>query len=306
MKNIQLYPAKTLVFPNDSFAKRLFNLTEDDYRQAIEERKIVEVNDKRNHRNFGDVVTPFRIRVDDQNNFTLSEPLEQFHFAVLCACISEWNAGNRYTTPSIIYRAISGKIGDNDANPSKDQLADILTAIDKLMRTQIAINMTNSCKNLKYNSGNAYKIISAILPAKRVTETTINGKETTVISFDRESPVWEIAANVKNNQVLSCDATLLNVPNQQNTCMNIAVKTYVLRRVLEILAHPKQMVPIITFADVFKKCRLESASRDKKCDARKTILIFFDHLKTQGIVEDFQLNKHGARPYSVSFTRPKK
>ena len=306
MKNIQLYPAKTLVFPNDCFAKRLFNLTEDDYRQAIEERKILEVDEKRNHRKFGDVITPFRIRVDDQNDFTLSEPLEQFHFAVLCACISEWNAENRYTTPSIIYRAITGKIARGDAEPSKDQLADILAAIDKLMRTQIAINMTNSCENLKYNGGKAYKIISAILPAKRVTETTINGKETTVISFDRESPIWEIAADVKNNQVLSCDSALLNVPNQQNTRMNIAVKTYVLRRVLEILAHPKQMVPIITFADVFQKCRLESASRDKKCDARKTILVFFEHLKTQKLVEDFQLNNRGARPYSISFTRPKK
>ena len=306
MKNIQIYPAKTLVFPNDSFAKRLFNLTEDDYRQALEERKIVEVNEKRKFKNFGDVFTPFRIRVDDQNNFTLSEPLEQFHFAVLCACISEWNAGNRYTTPSIIYRAITGKIARGDAEPSKDQLADILVAIDKLMRTQIAVNMTKPCENLKYNGGNAYKIISAILPAKRVTETTINGKETTIISFDRESPVWEIAADVKNNQVLSCDATLLNVPNQQNTHMNIAVKTYILRRALEIIAHSKKMVPIITFADVFKKCRLEKINRDKKYDVRKTILIFFEHLKTQGLVEDFQLNKRGPSPYSVSFTLPEK
>ena len=306
MRNVQLYPAKKLVFPNDCFAKRLFNLTDDDYQQAIEESKILEVDEKRNHRKFGDVITPFRIRLDDQNDFTLSEPLEQFHFAVLCACISEWNAGNRYTTPSIIYRAVTGKIGDNDANPSKDQLADILAAIDKLMRTQIAINMSKACENLKYNNGNAYKIISAILPSKRVTETTINGKETTVISFDRESPLWEIAADVKGGQVLSCDSTLLNVPNQQNTRMNIAVKTYVLRRVLEIIAHPKQMMPVITFADVFQKCRLENASRKKKLDVRETILIFLEHLQAQGLVEDFRLNNRGARPYSVSFIRPKK
>ncbi len=306
MRNVQLYPAKKLVFPNDCFAKRLFNLTDDDYQQAIEESKILEVDEKRNHRKFGDVITPFRIRLDDQNDFTLSEPLEQFHFAVLCACISEWNAGNRYTTPSIIYRAVTGKIGDNDANPSKDQLADILAAIDKLMRTQIAINMSKACENLKYNNGNAYKIISAILPSKRVTETTINGKETTVISFDRESPLWEIAADVKGGQVLSCDSTLLNVPNQQNTRMNIAVKTYVLRRVLEIIAHPKQMMPVITFADVFQKCRLENASRKKKLDVRETILIFLEHLQAQGLVEDFRLNNRSARPYSVSFIRPKK
>ena len=135
MRNVQIYPAKKLVFPNDCFAKRLFNLTDDDYRQALEDRKVLEVNEKLNHRKFGDVVSLFRIRVDDQNGFTLSEPLDQFHFAVLCACISEWNAGNRFTTPSIIYRAVTGKIGRGDAEPSKDQLANILAAIDKLMRT---------------------------------------------------------------------------------------------------------------------------------------------------------------------------
>ena len=305
-RNVQIYPSKKLVFPNDCFSKRLFNLTDDDYQKALEERKVLQVNEKRNHSKFGDIFSPFRIRVDDQNDFTLSEPIDQFHFAILCACISEWNAGNRYTTPSIIYRAVTGKVGRGDAEPSKDQLADILAAIDKLMRTQIAINMSDTCQNLKYNSGNAYKIISSILPCERITETAVNGKEATVIYFDRVSPLWKIASNVKGGQILSCDSALLNVPNQQNTRMNIAVKTYVLRRVLEILAHPKQMVPIITFADVFQKCRLESVSRKKKLDVRETILVFFKHLEAQGLVEASQLNNRGARPYSVSFTRPKK
>ena len=166
--------------------------------------------------------------------------------------------------------------------------------------------MSDACKNLKYNSGNDYKVISAILPCKRVSETTVNGKESTFISFDRESPIWEIASDVKDGQVLSCDAELLNVPNRQNTRMNIAVKTYVLRRVLEIIAHPKQMVPVITFADVYQKCRLDNADRKKKLDVRETILAFFEHLTTQELVESFQLNKQGAKPYSVSFSRPKK
>jgi len=306
MKNVQIYPAKKLVFPNDCFSKRLFNLTDDDYQQAIEERKVLEVNEKRNHNKFGDIFSPFRIRVDDQNDFTLSEPLDQFHFTVLCGCISEMCANNCHTTDSIIYRAISGKVGRGDAEPSKDQRVAINDAIDKLMRTQIAINMTDTCKNLKYNSGNAYKIISSILPCERVTETTVNGKETTVIYFDRVSPLWEIAFDVKGGQILSCDAELLNVPKQQNTRMNIAVKTYVLRRVLEILAHPKQMVPVITFADVFQKCRLNNANRDKKRDVREAILALFDYLQTQGLIDAPQLNKKGASPFSVSFSRPKK
>ena len=303
MKNVQVYPSKILCIPNDIFSKRLFNLGNDDYQQALDERKTLEVVEKKNHYKFGDVITPFRIRVDDNADFTISEPLDQFDFAVLCACISEWQNKNRYTTPSIIYRAVSGKVGDYDANPSKIQLTDILQSVDKLMRTQIGINMTKACENLKYNGGTAFKVVSAILPCKRVTETTINGQISTAISFDRESPLWEIAAKVKNHQVLSCDAELLNVPGQQNTRMNIAVKFYVLRRVLEILAHRKQMVPIITFADVFQKCRLTSASRDKKCDARNVILKFVEHLQNEKLIKSFTLEKKGISSYAISLTQ---
>lgn len=303
MKNVQVYPSKILCIPNDIFSKRLFNLGNDDYQQALDERKTLEVVEKKNHYKFGDVITPFRIRVDDNAEFTISEPLDQFDFAVLCACISEWQNKNRFTTPSIIYRAVSGKVGDYDANPSKIQLTDILQSVDKLMRTQIGINMTKACENLKYNGGTAFKVVSAILPCKRVTDTTINGQISTTISFDRESPLWEIAAKVKNHQVLSCDAELLNVPGQQNTRMNVAVKFYVLRRVLEILAHRKQMAPIITFADVFEKCRLTNANRKKKLDARETCIELFEQLQNKKLIKSFTLEKKGTSTRAISITK---
>ena len=303
MNNVQIYPSKILCFPNDIFSKRLFNLSNEDYQQALEERKTLEVVEKKNHKKFGDVITPFRIGVNNNADFTLSEPLDQFDFAVLCACISEWQNKNRYTTPAIIYRAISGKVADRDAAPSKNQLTNILRSVDKLMRTQIGINMTKACENLKYNGGTAFKVVSAILPCKRVTETTINGKETTVIHLIEKSPLWEIAADVKNHQVLSCNAELLNVPGQQNTRMNVAVKFYVLRRVLEILAHRKQMVPIITFADVFEKCRLTNDNRKKKLDARKTCLELFEQLQNKKIIKSFTLEKKGVSSHAILFTR---
>ena len=309
MKNIQLYPSKKLYIPNDAFAKNLFILSSKDYFESLNEEKVLEVTEKKNYKKFGDIITPYRIRVDDKNDFTLSEPLDQFHFALLCAYISEFYVGNLISTPSIAYRAITGKVGKGDAEPSKDQLADILTGTDKLMRTQLGINMTDYCEKINgdkgknVNKGKNVKIVSAILPCKRVSETTINGKENKdTIHFDRESPLWEIATKIKNNQVLSCDASLLNVPNMNNSRMNIAVKFYTLRRTLESIAHPKKMVPIITFADVFEKCRLENVSRDKKCNAQNIIVKFFEHLQTKNLIKTFRMNKNGARPYSVSFT----
>ena len=304
MKNYQIYPSKKLYIPNDAFAKSLFTLTSKEYLEAINERKVLKVTEKKNYKKFGDIITPYRIRIDDKNDFTLSEPLDQFHFALLCAYISEFYVGNLISTPSIAYRAITGKVG-TDAMPHKDknQLTDILIGTNKLMRTQLGINITDYCEKINGDKGKTVQIVSAILPCKRVSETTINGKENKdTIYFDRESPLWEIATKIKNNQVLSCDASLLNVPNMNNSRMNIAVKFYTLRRILESIAHPKQMVPIITFADVFEKCRLENVSRDKKCNAQNIIVKFFEHLQTKNFIKTFRLNKNGARPYSISFT----
>lgn len=306
MQNVQLYPSRKLYFPNDIFSKTLFNLTEDDYRKALEEQKILEVKEKKKHKRFGEIITPYRIKVDVNNNFTVTEPLDQFDFAVLCGCISEMYIGNCHSTDSIIYRAITGKVGDYDANPSKDQRAAITNAIDKLMRTQIGINMSKACEYFKLNEDKAYKTVSAILPCKRVTEITINGKEAgkeaTYIYFDRISPLWEIAADIKKGQILTCDAALLNMPHQQNTVMNIGVKFYTLRRILESIAHPRQMVPIITFADVFHKCRLENVDRVIKLRVRELMIAFFEHLQKQNLVKTFKITKRGTRFHSIEFT----
>ena len=301
MKNVQIYPSKILYIPNDIFSKRLFNLSNEEYRRAIEERELLTVVEKKNHRKFGDIISPFRISVKKNADFNIFEPLDQFDFAVLCACISEWNKGNRLTTPSVIYRAISGKVGDFDANPSKTQLANILKSVNKLMCTRIGINMTKVCEKLKYNGGNEFKITSEILPCKYLTETTVNGSETTVISFDRESPMWEIAAKVKNHQVLSCDAELLNVPEQKNTRLNVAIKFYVLRRVLEICAHRKQMLPVITLDDIFQKCRLTNAHREIKKRVREIFIEFVEHLQKKKKVKSFQIqiNETTISPYYI-------
>lgn len=256
----------------------------------------------RNHKKFGKIVSPFRIFVDKHSSFTLSEPIEQFDFAVLCVCISEHYKGNRYITPSIIYRALTGKVGDNDANPSKDQLAAILHSLKKLMFLKIEMNMTDYCQKLDCNEGNSFHILSPILPSKIIIETTINGKASIVVQLLDESPIWQIAC--LKNQFLSFDAKILNVKNQNNSKMNIELKNYVLRRIVEIKAH-RQLTPTLTFDDIFSKCRLENISRKKKLDARETIVKFLEHLKAENFIKSFELIKHGSSFYSVQFTYSK-
>ena len=86
--------------------------------------------------------------------------------------------------------------------------------------------------------------------------------------------------------------------------MNIAVKNYVMQRIQEIKLH--RLTPIITFEDVFKKCRIENAHGEIKRRARETIIAFMNHLKSQSEITNFELTKKGNSFYSVKFSYPKK
>ena len=297
--NIQITPARTLVIPNDRISKKLFNLTAADIEYWVGQHNTVNFTELLNHKRFGDIISPIKLFVDEES-FTISEPIDPFDRAVLAACISEWESGNRYTTPAIIYRALTGKDGRKDAAPSKNQLADILNSLKVLMRLQIDYDLSLCCKKLGYNNGKPAHVISALLPAYYLQASTVNGKDASVIAFDRESPLLS-TAKIKNNQILSFDCSLLDVPRQQNTRMNIAVKFYVLTRVLEVKLH-KQLTPTVTFDDVFKKCRLGNASRDLKMNARNITIKIFEHLQKKEVIQSFETVKKSNSICSIRFS----
>ena len=74
----------------------------------IEQNAELNFVELQRHKKFGKILSPMKLSVDDET-FTISEPLDQFDCAVLCAGISELYFGNHQTTPAIIYRAIPAK-----------------------------------------------------------------------------------------------------------------------------------------------------------------------------------------------------
>lgn len=305
-KNFQVYPSKIRVVPSDRISKKLFNLTAADLTDWIEQQKTMKFIELAHHRKFGKIFSPIKLTVDDES-FTISEPIDLYDLAVASVGISEQLAGNLITTPSIIYRGLTGKVNKGtDANPSKDQLNDIFTSVNKLMRLQMDYDLTNYCQVTGCNNGNSYRLISTLLPCHYIKETTVNGKDSSVIYFDNESPLY-LSAKIKNNQLLSYDNSLYDVPHMQNTRIIIKVKFYVLNRIIEITLH-RQMVPILTFHDIFDKCSLEDADRKTKLRIREIIVTFFEYLKTRGIIDFFELTKKGNAFYSIKFTysKPKK
>lgn len=293
IRNVQIYPTKERIELNDKMTKVFFNLDQATYDalRSGEFADIVESSDDE------EILTPFTI-ISPYN-----DPPNEFDRAVLSVCTSEYKAGNHYTTPDIIFRALVGKVGEVGIVPYKNQLAAILHSIDKLMDTSVSYDTSKSFTKLRYKIDKDKAVISksSVLPSCRVN-VTINGKVADVIYFDRLSPLYDIT-NAKN-QFIRFDSHLLNVSNQNNTPLVISLKTYVLRRVAEIKAH-KQLAPTITWDNVFQHCKISNASQKIKHDARETINKLFENLQNQDFIKSFKLAKKTPQAkfsYGISFT----
>lgn len=288
----QVYPSKVRVVPNDKATKIFFNKSEEKFQRLLNGKRNILVEKKAK----GKEICSYLTVVSAPSG---KEPPTEFDRAVLSVCISEWIEGNKITTPAIILRALIGKVGEVGIRPRADQKSAINNAVDKMLGTIIKIDLTEMLKELNYDAGDKITILqSAVLPCSRV-EAIINGQEVDAVIFDRESPFFSTAE--LKSQFIRFDNSLLDVPNQNNTPRIIAIKNYVLLRVMEIKKH-KQLQPVLTFDDIFKKARIDDKDNKAKKRARENILQFFEHLQVQGVINSFELSKKGNAFYSIKFT----
>ena len=232
-----------------------------------------------------------------------NSPLTEFDRAVLGVLISEYDFGNRYTTVNIIFRALIGKVGDQNVRPMKNQLESIADSVQKLMGTVVDFSgISDSLKEMNYTdkNGNAVVFQSANLLSADILNAKVNGQEMDgVIFFKVISPLFNIAD--AKSQVIRYPHHLLNVPNQNNTPRIISIKKYVLRRICEIKLH-KNLSPTITFDDIFKKCRMLDSPREVKRDARNAVIKFFEHLQEKNFILSFELVQQCNKFVSIKFS----
>lgn len=274
-----------LLTPNDLLTKRLFHLPAEKYARMIQAGRSDKIDEKITVKKKKlEVVTKYWVELVD--GFTDMTPLDEFDRAVADACISIQDACYPGATLGGINRLLAGgKPHDTKLYPSRKEK--ILRSLERLMSTRIKVDFTALQATGVYpNLPKSGKLTSTILPYKILEGLTVNGQRgVDVFIFLDESPLLTLA-QAKNQQLLSCPIGLLDVPNQNNTELVTRLKSYVLRRVLEIKAH-KEMTPTITFADVFEKCGLVDATNSIKRNARKIIRDVFENLKTENVILEF-------------------
>lgn len=297
---VQVMPSDECVEPNDSFVKGLFRFGPNNFKKALQGTRYR--NNKESHKTSKQDAVFSSVGIQNAEGYEDDNPLSEFDRAVLGVLISEFLAGNRYTTVNIIFRALIGKIGDQNARPMKNQQDATVNSVVKLMGTIVDFSgVTESLTELKYTDkdGNTLTLKFANLISADILDAKINGQIMEgVIFFKDNSPLFKIA-DIKN-QVIRYPHELLNVPNQNNTPRIIAVKKYVMRRICEIKLH--KMTPTITFDDVFQRCRMSNCSRDVKMDARNAVIKLFTHLQEKNFISSFEPVQQRGKFISVKFT----
>ena len=278
--------------PNDKVNKRFFNMTDKQHERG--EMKIRETP-----KGSKDVIlTPISLEYSRYTEQILATRprFNAFDREILYACLSEQVEGNMATTLDSIYRLITGDSGKR--RPMKPMVELIKQSLSKLLFCEVTIDLSAVCAKYGYNKGQPLIVHGAILPGQYYEGAIVNGSKTTAIEFFKKSPLF-IAAEVKNEQILSYDKKLLDVPIR-NSPEVIVMKSYILRRILEIIAH--SLTPTITFEDVFEKNQLTDASPNQRKLFRDYICKMFDFWILQKLIEKYQVNKEGHIPVSISFS----
>ena len=287
-KKLQLCPSKNFVFLTDKLKQNIFDLTKKDYanREIIESKKPL-------------ILTPLNIYYSSE--FKDKPYLTGYDQIIFDACISEQHHGNEFTTPAIIHRAIGGsKTTFTIAEQEK-----ILNSVRKLASTFIDFDMSDVCEQFKYNEGKKFTYCGYLLPIELIF-ATVNGKfDSAVIHFIQNSPLLDVALMKK--QLISCDNSLLYVPNSRIYEDVSAIKGCLLRRILSIKGSHNQkrgkrvskLCPIILFDSIFEQCELLDADRNRKSEYRDSIAKILNHFKSCGVISEWNFEKQGNKFYSI-------
>lgn len=281
-----------IVSCNDKLTKILFNLSADEYFDVLQNDKSVAVTESISQGT--KIQTHFKL--NGGGIATRKRPFNEYDRAIFDVCNSAREAGFIGITRDSIFRILTCS---EHRSPRPNQANTIIESVKRLMTT-IEIDFSHTRDKISKYLEVPAQLISSILPCKILHNVLVNGQPTSLIKFTDESPLMTIARVKK--QIITYPVALRDIPYQNNTPLVIMLKSYVIRRVLEIKLH-SQLTPAITFDDIFKHCELPNATRRQKQEARKSILSVLENLKSAEIIQKFELNKKGDTFYSISITR---
>ncbi len=158
----------------------------------------------------------------------------------------------------------------------------VINSIKRLMGTIITVDMTETCKRMKYKTDKPRRT-APILPCELQENIKVNGQKTTVVKIYAESPLMEIA-EVKN-QILRINTELLKIPFNRSP-RAIKIEGYIVSWVETIVRH-KNINANIKLDNIYEYAEVDEADRSAKRNVRNAIEATLNHLKEKGRINNW-------------------
>ena len=309
VSNKKFKPITKIFLPNDKLSKALFSLPQDKFKDPADGYDFPvyegEKYDKSKRRKLP-VKTVAALQ--PTNQAYRNTPLDLFDRAVLAVCQSAWIDGTRKLTAKVIYRALTGKRG-NDQKPTPKFADEIMASVYRLSDFKLKANLTAVNAAYGYNNGLPMVIpATPLLPCHFDEGELQGGTSERIIYLDAESPLFTIARLKK--QVLVFQSSLLDTGSRRNNRFSVAAKFYAMTRVLETIRAQKSnddspMHPAITFEKLFEQCRItDNYTKNAVCGFVTSLL---RNLEDEGIIENsgvkFTVNKKFSGNFMFDFIK---
>ena len=288
-----------LKLPNDSLSHKIIKFDAEEYAEIIGDSEPCTVNecplkDKSSKPLLDQYGKTIFVRtkywLNHIEGFDDTTPLRQFDLlivAVYSAAVEQcWDV----ITINQFCNALTGNTNHNTHAPSALKEL-VIGSIKRLMGTVITVDMTETCKRMKYKTDKP-KRTAPILPCELQENIKVNGQKTTIVKIYAESPLTEIA-EIKN-QIIRINTALLNVPLDRSP-RAVKIEGYIVSWIETIVRH-KNMNANIKLDNIYEYAEVDKADRSAKRNVRKAVEATLNHLKEQSKINNWLYtmeNSHG-------------
>lgn len=233
----------------------------------------------------------YTLELEDTADVKVSKSLTQRDKRVYCAAAALWAAGNRYITPSQVYKAM----GNIKQAPSKKQMEDIGDSLTKMRFTRLTVN--NGREVMVNAEIFPIKFDDYLLPARREW-AKICGQVVEAYELLYEPPL--ITQARRKGQLVELPLSLLD-SKLLKTEENLLLEDYLITQIVFMKKNPR-FDRKMNYSTIFEHCGITSAKQKRR--AKDKIKGYLEHYKVckdaqgdlwiYGFTLDYDVNAAGA------------
>lgn len=225
------------------------------------------------------------IDIQTRKEFTL------FDQAVHDAVVSLYLAENRFISPAMVYRAMTGKTNAEYIKPEK--LKEIEESIDKCIFSKLSIDATEEATAYGYKQA----VYSGALLAAEKVSVLMGGHRIIAYNITTEPLLYRYAK--AGRQITSVDIKLLDTPIKK-TSDNIVLQEFIMRKI-EAMKGDRNYDRMILFADIYDVLNISSEQRVQVKRVRGYVKEILDFWMEKKYISNYEIVTKGKSIHGVTF-----